>query len=115
MVAAKSDADLLKEFAVKTLASLAAALSLAAVAGSASAYDARIVWGDLDLSSAEGAAAFDARVDRAARRLCRGVVRPATRISDRAWCMAAVRREAVAGLPGAAQVDYALSRLPIVA
>ena len=46
---------------MKALASLAAILALAA-AGSASAQEARIVWGDLDLSSAAGADAFDARV-----------------------------------------------------
>ncbi|HZV83431.1 MAG TPA: UrcA family protein, partial [Brevundimonas sp.] len=64
---------------MKTLAVLAAALSLAA-GGAAFAGDARIVWGDLDLASATGADAFDARVERAARRLCRGAVRPASRI-----------------------------------
>jgi UrcA family protein len=99
---------------MKTLAVVAAVVSVTA-AGAASARDARIVWGDLDLSSAAGAEAFDARVDRAARRMCQGAVRPGSRISDRAWCMAAVRREAVAGLPGVVQVDYAMSRLPLVA
>ena len=99
---------------MKTLVALAAALTLA-TGGAASAHEARIVWGDLNLASAAGADAFDARVERAARRLCLGAVRPASRIGDRAWCMQAVGREAVAGLPGVAQVDYALSRLPIVA
>src|SRR5688500_1356845 len=96
------------------IAAVAAALALSA-GGAASAQDARIVWGDLDLASASGAETFDARIDRAARRMCRGAHRPASRITDRAFCMDAVRREAVAGLPGVAQVDYALSRLPIVA
>lgn len=99
---------------MKTLAVLAAVLTLAA-GGAASAQDARIVWGDLNLASASGADAFDARIDRAARKMCRGAVRPGSRIPDRTWCMEAVRREAVSGLPGVAQVDYALSRLPIVA
>jgi UrcA family protein len=102
---------------MKTLVSLAAALVLAAVAGSAAAApdEARIAWTDLDLSTAAGAAAFDARVDKAADRMCRMARRQGSLISDRAYCEAAVRREAVAQLPGAAQVDYALSRLPIVA
>ena len=98
-----------------TFASLAAALALTLGGGAASAQDARIPWGDLDLSSAAGADAFDARVSAAAGRLCRGVKRPGSRISDRAYCRAAVRTEALRLLPGAVQVDYALSRLPIVA
>lgn len=95
---------------MKTLASLAAVLIVAA-AGSASAGEARIRWGDLDLSTAAGAEAFDARIRDAARKICRGV--PVT--AGRAACHAAVRDEAVSLLPGAAQVDYALSRIPLVA
>jgi UrcA family protein len=98
---------------MKTLASLAAVLVLA-VAGSASAQEARINWGDLDLSSAAGADAFDARVQAASRKLCRGVRAPGRLINDRAWCHAAVQAEAIRLLPGRAQVDYALSRLPLV-
>lgn len=99
---------------MKTLASLAAILSLA-VAGSASAQEARIRWGDLDMSSAAGAAVFDARVEAAARKLCREARAPGSLTSDRAFCRAAVQAEAVRLLPGRVQVDYALSRLPIVA
>lgn len=98
---------------MKTLASLAAVLVLAA-AGSASAREARIVWSDLDLSSAAGADAFDTRVEAAARKLCRTARSPGRLVNDRAWCRAAVRAEAVRLLPGRAQVDYALSRLPLV-
>lgn len=98
-----------------TLASLVAALIVASAAGSTSAQEARIGWGDLDLSSAAGAAAFDARVSTAADRMCRGARRPGSRLSDRAFCRTAVRNEAVRRLPGSVQVDYALSRLPIVA
>lgn len=100
---------------MKILASLAAALAVSLAAGAASAQDAHIPWGDLDLSSAAGADAFDARVSAAADRLCRGAKKPGSRINDRAFCRAAVRNEAVRQLPGAVQVDYALSRLPIVA
>lgn len=100
---------------MKTFASLAAALAVSLAAGAASAQEARIGWGDLDLSSAAGADAFDARVEAAADRLCRGVKRPGSRINDRAFCRAAVRDEAVRLLPGAAQVDYALSRVPFIA
>lgn len=98
---------------MKALASLAAVLALAA-AGSVSAQEARIAWGDLDLSSAAGADTFDARVEAAARTLCRGAKKPGSRISDRAFCRAAVQSEAVRLLPGRAQVEYALSRLPLV-
>ena len=94
---------------MKTLASLAAVLTLAAAPASAS--EVRIAWGDLDLSTAAGAEAFDARIRAAARKMCRGV--PVT--AGRAACHAAVRDEAVGLLPGAAQVDYALSRVPLVA
>lgn len=95
---------------MKTLASLAAVLTLAA-AGSASAGEIRIAWGDLDLATPAGAEAFDTRVRAAARKLCRNV----PMIGGRAACHAAVRDEAVTRLPGAAQVDYALSRVPLVA
>ena len=99
---------------MKILASLVAALTVSLTAGAASAQEARVRWGDLDLSSAAGADAFDARVAAAARRMCRGAKRPASRITDRAYCRTAFRDEAVRQLPGSAQVDYALSRLPVV-
>ena len=99
---------------MKTLASLAAILALT-VTGSASAQEARIRWGDLDMSSAAGATVFDARVEAAARKLCLHAYAPGSRIPDRAFCRAAVQTEAVRLLPGRVQVDYALSRLPIVA
>lgn len=95
---------------MKTLASLTAVL-IVAIAGSASAQEARIRWGDLDLSTAAGADAFDARIRSAARKMCRSI--PVT--GGRAACQTAVRDEAVRLLPGAAQVDYALSRVPLVA
>ena len=94
---------------MKTLASLTAVLVLA-TAGAASAADARIGWSDLNLASVAGADAFDQRVEAAARTLCRDARRPGSRLNDRAFCEAAVRREAVRQLPGAAQVDYAASR-----
>lgn len=100
---------------MKTLASLAAVLTVSLAAGAATAQDARIRWGDLDMSSAAGADAFDARISAAADRMCRGVKRPGSRINDRAFCRTAVRDEAIRQLPGAVQVDYALSRVPIVA
>ncbi|MFA4893652.1 UrcA family protein [Brevundimonas sp.] len=98
---------------MKALASLAAVLALAA-AGSASAQEARIAWGDLDMSSAAGADAFDSRVEAAARKLCRNARAPGSLVNDRAFCRAAVKAEAVRLLPGRVQVDYALSRLPLV-
>ncbi|HWQ86024.1 UrcA family protein [Brevundimonas sp.] len=97
---------------MKTLASLAAVLAFAS-AGSASAQDVRIAWRDLDLSSPAGAAAFDARVEAAARSMCRGI-RTGSRISDRASCRAAVQAEALRLLPEQVRADYARSRPPIV-
>lgn len=94
---------------MKILASLTAILVLAS-AGAASAAQARIEWSDLNLASVAGADTFDQRVEAAARTLCRDARRPGSRISDRSFCQAAVRREAVRQLPGAAQVDYAASR-----
>ncbi len=98
---------------MKLFASLAAVLTLAA-AGSASAHEARIAWGDLDLSTAAGADALDARLDAAARKMCRDARRPGSRLGDQAFCLSAFRSEAIRQLPGTAQVDYALSRLPLV-
>ena len=98
---------------MKILASLAAVVTLAA-AGAASAQETRIRWDDLDLSTAAGAAAFDARLDAAARRMCRDARRPGSRIGDHAFCLSAFRNEAIRQLPGTAQVEYALSRLPVV-
>ncbi|RZJ02610.1 MAG: UrcA family protein [Brevundimonas sp.] len=95
------------------LASLAAVAALA-FTGSASAQEARIAWGDLNMASAAGANAFDARVDAASRRLCRNARKPGSIISDRAFCRAAVQSEAVRLLPGQVQVEYALARLPLV-
>lgn len=94
---------------MKIIASLTAVLVLAS-AGAASAAQARIEWGDLNLASVSGGDAFDQRVEAAAQTLCRDARRPGSRLSDRAFCEAAVRREAVRQLPSAAQVDYAASR-----
>lgn len=98
---------------MKSLASLVVVLAVGLAASPASAREVRIPWGDLDMSSAAGADAFDARVSAAADRMCRGARAPGRLINDRAWCRAAVRAEAVRLLPGRVQVDYALSRLPV--
>ncbi len=98
---------------MKTLASLTAALVLTAAAGSASAQDARIAWSDLNLSTAAGADAFDARIDAASNKACRDARRPGSRLSDRSFCRAAFQSEALRRLPAAAQAEYALSRSPL--
>lgn len=100
-------------------AALAATALSAVAAGSASAQSyngpaARILFGDLDLSTAAGAATLDARIDAAAKTMCRGAKRPGSRINDRAYCAAAVRAEALTQLPKADQRDYALARLPLI-
>ena len=94
---------------MKVLASVTVACVLAA-AGVASAQEARIAFADLDLATASGADAFDARVDAAARKMCRGVRRPGSLQSDRAFCRSAVQAEAMRNLPATARADYASAR-----
>ena len=64
------------------IASLTTAAFLAAGAAYAAPIEARIPYGDLDLSSRAGAIEFDARVSQAADRFCRralAVERPVCR------------------------------------
>lgn len=91
---------------------LASALAVAAIAGAASA-ETRIAYGDLNLSTAAGAAAFDARVEAAAKSMCKAATRPNSRLNDSAHCAAAVRVEAVSRLPAQARAHYAANRQPI--
>lgn len=98
----------------RTIAAVLAACTLTA-AGAASAQDLRIPFGDLDLASTSGAAAFDARVETAARRYCREAYRPVSLVSGRVDCERAVRDEVLQKMPQHAQVRYAVSRLPVVA
>lgn len=103
----------MKIIAAATIASALAAVSLFAAAP-ASAQQARIRVGDLNLAAAAGADGLDALIDAAARDLCRWVRRQGSRISDRAFCTAAVRAEVMRQLPARARYDYALARLPRV-
>jgi UrcA family protein len=98
---------------MKVLASLIAAASLAA--GSAAAQEARIPFGDLDLSSTRGADTWGVRVEAAALKLCRDARRPNSFIPDRAHCQAAVRQEAQRLLPATARAEYARGRVGAVA
>ncbi|GAA0613531.1 hypothetical protein GCM10009422_05630 [Brevundimonas kwangchunensis] len=98
---------------MKVLASVTVACVLAAAAGAAgaaSAQSARVSFGDLDLSTISGADAFDARVDTAARKVCRGARRTGSAITDREACRVAVQTEALASLPSIARADYASAR-----
>lgn len=88
----------------------ASLIAAALFAGTASAQEARISVGDLNLATASGAAALDARVDAMARKLCRSARQPNSLISDRAYCTAAVRSEVMRQLPPRAQADYASAR-----
>ncbi len=88
---------------MKTLAIALAALALSA--GAASARDYRIAFGDLDLASVSGADAFDARVNRAARRACRASA-PLTVHQ----CRDRFRAEAMRLLPGVHREDSARAR-----
>lgn len=88
---------------MKTLAFALAALALSA--GAASAQDYRIAFGDLDLGSVAGADAFDARINVAARRACRGTAPLAEH-----QCRARFRAEAMTLLPSIRREDYARAR-----
>lgn len=94
---------------MKILASVTVACALA-VAGAASAQEARIAYGDLDLTTAAGAQAFDGRIQTAARKLCRDARRPGSSIPDQDYCRAAVRNEAVRNLPSTSRAGYASGR-----
>ncbi len=81
---------------ITTVATLAmAAVPLSAIGTVAHAAEHRataIEFGDLDLSSPAGAAAFQARIDRAADRMCRDAGQP---LDQQVPCHAAVREEAM--------------------
>lgn len=87
---------------MKTLIALMAATAALTIAGAASAQDARVRFGDLDLATPEGAARFDRRVERAARWACSGSSALAVTA-----CAARFRADAHALLPVARQDEYA--------
>jgi UrcA family protein len=91
---------------MKTLI-LAAAAALSLAAPAVAADPLRISLADLDLGTVQGAAALDARIDAAADHLCRDALRPGSRLSDRAYCEAAVRAEVMDALPFRARSQYA--------
>lgn len=89
---------------IRPVLSLAAAALL--YAAPAAAQEVRIPFGDLNLSTASGATAFDARAEAAARGVC--AVGPRALVNDN--CVRRVQQEAVRGLPVARQDDYARAR-----
>lgn len=90
----------MNKFAVAVIAA-----TLLASAGTASAQDYRVAYGDLDLATVEGSAAFDARVRQTANRACQGV----SPLSE-AECRLRFRDEALRQLPAARRDDYARAR-----
>lgn len=90
---------------MKTLiVAFAAAATL--LAGTAIAQDQhRIPYGDLDLSSAADAAAFDRRVRQSSRQACRN-----GSSIDAMVCTRRFRDEAMRQLPAPSREDYARSR-----
>jgi len=88
------------------IASLTTAAFLAAGAAYAAPIEARISYGDLDLSSRAGVTQFDARVRHVAKSLCTGRL-PIERLS----CMDKVRDEAMSLLPERARTEYARGRV----
>lgn len=93
---------------MKSLALIAAALVLSA--GAANAAATRIAYGDLNLSTVEGAAALDARIEKAARAYCRNYTVAGSRIVRADVCERAVREEVMAQLSATARADYAQAR-----
>ena len=90
---------------IKTLLPLLALALLATAAPAAAQNAVRVPFGDLNLSTSSGAAAFDARVAAEARDACqRG-----PRMVD-SLCVRQVTREAVRQLPQTRQDDYARAR-----
>jgi UrcA family protein len=82
-------------------------LALALAASGASAQDtARIRYGDLDLSTAAGVAAFDARSEAAARDYCQRD----RNVASYERCVRAFQRAVADRLPAAARADYARIR-----
>ena len=88
----------------RTALSLAVAALL--YAAPAAAREVRVPFADLDLSSAAGARAFDARAAEAARGVC--AVGPRGLVNDN--CVRRVQQEAVRALPAARRDDYARAR-----
>lgn len=88
---------------IKTALALAAASLL--YAAPAAAQTVRVPFGDLNLSTAAGAATFDARAAAAAREACAVGSRL---VNDN--CVRRVQQEAVRTLPAARQDDYARAR-----
>ncbi len=90
---------------MKTFAAVSACALTLLIAGTASAAEYRIPFGDLDLSSPQGAAQFDRRVSRASRIACNGGT-----ALEQARCMGQFRADARGGLPAQRRDDYARGR-----
>lgn len=89
----------------RTLPILAAALLQ--VSSVAAEPTQRIPYGDLDLASPDGAAAFDRRVRQAGRRACRDGGGPDL---VELTCLRRFRRDALDALPEVRRDEYARSR-----
>ncbi len=90
---------------MKTFAAASACALALLVAGTATAQNYRISFGDLDLGSAEGAAQFDRRVSRAARAACNGLT-----ALDAVECTYKFRAQARNLLPESRRDEYARGR-----
>lgn len=78
----------------------AAALAAAALAISAPAFasvqseeasSGPVQWADIDITTPEGAAELDARINASARRACRGMRSTGSNMSQTAFCRTAIR------------------------
>ena len=79
-------------FKAKLLTVIAASAAIVSVSTSAQA-ETTVRISDLNTATAEGRAAFDARVDQAARRFCNARRSTASRVTEFRDCVAAVQVE----------------------
>ena len=97
----------------KLISATAAVFGALAVSTGVAAAGERVevAYGDLNLGTAAGAAAFDARAKQKAREFCRTAPLPvATHIRDMRGCMADIRGGLVEALPAADRQAYASAR-----
>ena len=90
--------------------SAAAVVAMLALSSAAKAEDARVAFGDLDLSTAAGSAQLDQRIKDAADSLCQ-VRRSPAQLDAAADCRTTVRNEVMRQLPRAAHAQAARTQL----
>ena len=92
----------------------AAALTLSAPAfASAQSGDAPsgpVQWSDIDVSTPEGAAELDTRINASARRACRGMRSTGSNMSQTSFCRAQIRNDVLARMDEPTREAYNRAR-----